>query len=166
MKRFFLKLLTIVCLTACFTIPSVASEGFDNSNALKNISKAQVYFDVSVKESKLLLLRMELLDRTIKELEKDGLEVSGVVGFRGPASRYITKDEHYVLEESVADKKKIQEWVKTFAANGIIVEQCAIAAEILNIPADDFIPEIKIVGNGYVSLIGYQAQGYSVVPMD
>lgn len=166
MNGIFLKLLTMVCLTACFTTPAVAGEGFDNSSALRNVSKAQVYFDVNVKDSKLLLLRMELLDRTVRELEKDGLEVSGVIGFRGPASRYITRDEHYVLEENAADKKKIQEWVKTFAASGITVEQCAVAAELLSIPAEDFIPEIKIVGNGYVSLIGYQAQGYSVVPMD
>jgi intracellular sulfur oxidation DsrE/DsrF family protein len=56
--------------------------------------------------------------------------------------------------------------VREFSKSGIVVEQCAIAAEIFDIPQEDFIPEVKVVGNGYISLVGYQAQGYSVVPMD
>ena len=166
MKNPFLKLIMALSLIGLFAVPSVSGTNFDNSRSLKGLKQAQVYFDVSLKDDKLLVLRMELVDRTVKQMEEAGLDVNGVVGFRGGASRFITQNDHYVLEEEVSNKRKIQDWVKRFSSKGIAIEQCAIAAEILDIPTKDFLPEVTVVGNAYISLVGYQTKGYSVVPMD
>lgn len=166
MKNPFLKVIMALSLIGLFAVPSVSGTNFDNSRSLKGLKQAQVYFDVSLKDDKLLVLRMELVDRTVKQMEEAGLDVNGVVGFRGGASRFITQNDHYVLEEEVSNKRKIQDWVKRLSSKGIAVEQCAIAAEILDIPTKDFLPEVTVVGNAYISLVGYQAKGYSVVPMD
>lgn len=155
-----------VCLAVFFAAPLTAQASVDNSSALQDIKNVRVYFDASLKDDDLLVFRMELLDRTIRQMEEAGVDVSGVIGFRGGASRFITKEDHYVLEEQAGNKVKIQEWIRRFSQQGLVIEQCAVAAEILDIPVEDFLPEVKIVGNGYISLIGYQAQGYSVVPMD
>ena len=160
------KILLVFVVAGYLASPLAAASNHDNSRALAGLASAKIYFDVSLKDDNLLVLRMELVDKTIKQLEDAGLDVTGVVGFRGGASRFITKDEHYVLEEEISNKKKIQDWVKQFSERGIVVEQCAIAADILDIPQEDFMPEVKVVGNGYISLVGYQAQGYSVVPID
>lgn len=48
----------------------------------------------------------------------------------------------------------------------IDVEQCYIAAGFQEIDVADFLPEVDLVTNGYVSLIGYHSQGYGLVPMD
>ena len=48
----------------------------------------------------------------------------------------------------------------------IDLEQCRIAAGFEDIAIADFLPQVKLVANGYVSMIGYQSQGYSFVPMD
>lgn len=160
------KALLTISIIGCLTVLAAAASKQDNGSALKGLKTAQVYFDVSIKDDNLLVFRMELLDKTIKQMEDAGLEVSSVVGFRGGASRFITKDDHYVLLEEISNKQKIQDWVKQFSERGIVIEQCAIAADILDIPHEDFIPEVKVVDNGYISLVGYQAQGYSVVPMD
>ena len=166
MNTFFRTITLVFAITGLFAAPSAADTAFDNSSALRGLENVQVYFDVSVKDDNLLLLRMKLADRTIKTLKESGLDVTSVIGFRGGVSRFITQDDHYVLEEEFSNKRKIQEWVKQFSSQGVVIEQCAIAAEILDIPAEDFLPDIKMVGNGYISLVGYQAQGYSVVPMD
>ncbi len=166
MRNSFLKVIMAMSLIGLFAVPSVSGTNFDNSRSLKGLKQAQVYFDVSLKDDKLLALRMELVDRTVKQMEEAGLDVNGVVGFRGGASRFITQNDHYVLEEEVSNKRKIQDWVKRFSSKGIAIEQCAIAAEILDIPTKDFLPEVPVVGNAYISLVGYQAKGYSVVPMD
>ena len=50
--------------------------------------------------------------------------------------------------------------------HGVVIEQCSIAADMQDISHDDFLPGISIVDNGYISLIGYQARGFSVIPMD
>ena len=166
MKNLFSYLLTFfLTLTGASTAAASQAE-FDNSRSLDGVQKASIYFDVSLKDDALLVFRMDLLDRTIKTLDESGLEVSAVIGIRGHASRFITKGEHYVLDEQVENKKKIQQWIKRFSDRGIVIEQCAIAAGMHDIASDDFLPEVTIVGNGYVSLVGYQAQGYSVVPMD
>lgn len=166
MKITILKLITIMSIICLFAGPLIAKTSHDNAQALQELKQAHVYFDVNLKEDELLTFRLEMLGRTITMMADAGLEVTAVIGFRGGASRFITRDDHYVLEEDMANKKKIQDMVRRFAAEGITLEQCAIAADILDIPYEDFMPEITIVGNGYVSLIGYQAQGYAVVPMD
>ena len=151
---------------ANYSAALASGHGYDNDRSLNGVEQTSIYFDVNLKDDTLLAFRMDLLDRTIKSLEEAGLDVRAVIGFRGHASRFITKDDHYVLEEEIDNKKKIQNWIRQFASRDIVVEQCAIAAQILDIPTEDFLPEVSIVGNGYISLVGYQAQGYSVVPMD
>ena len=166
MFGFIQKALITISLIGCLVVPAAATSNQHNGGAINGLTTALVYFDVSLKDDNLLVFRMELLDKTIKQMEDAGLEVRSVVGFRGGASRFITKDEHYVLEEEISNKKKIQGWVKQFSERGIVIEQCSIAADIHDIPHEDFMEEVTVVGNGYISLVGYQAQGYSVVPMD
>ncbi len=164
-RRYFTSIITMALVLA-FIGSSHAQTIYNNNDALKNVAQSNVYFDVSLDDDQKILLRLELLQRTTQQLKDAGVEVSVVIGFRGGASRFITKDDHYVLDEETGNKKKIQEWVSRFANEGIKLEQCSIAAELLDIAYDDFLPEITIVENGYISLIGYQNQGYAVVPMD
>lgn len=165
MKRLLLVVTTLTLL-AVSTIASATQAAFTNSRSLNGLQEARIYFDVNVKDDELLLFRLKLLDKTVAQLHKDGLRVDVVVGIRGGASRFVTRGDHYVLEEEIANKKKIQELIKGFAKSGMTVEQCVIAAGILEIETGDFLSEINLVGNGYISMVGYQAQGYSVVPMD
>jgi len=156
----------VLLLTIFFSAPLRAQQVFENSSSLQGIEKVLVYFDVNVKDDNLLAFRMEMIDRTIRDMVEAGVEVGAVIGFRGGASRFITKDEHYVLAEEVVNKKKIQNWVISFSDRGIVVEQCAIAAQINNIDTEDFLADINVVGNGYVSMAAYQSRGYALVPMD
>ena len=156
----------VLALTLILSAPLGAQQVFDNTISLKGIDKVLVYFDVNVKDDNLLVFRLDMVDRTIKGMVEAGVEVGAVIGFRGGASRFITVDEHYVLSEEAANKKKIQDWVVYFSDRGIVIEQCAIAAEMNHIDIDDFLPEVKIVGNGYVSMAAYQSRGYALIPMD
>jgi intracellular sulfur oxidation DsrE/DsrF family protein len=165
-KSTFLTSITMIILVLVSIGLSNAQTTYNNNNALKNVTQSNIYFDVSLDDDQKLLLRLNLLQRTIQQMKDAGVDVSVVIGFRGGASRFITRDDHYVLEEETDNKHKIQEQVSRLANEGILIEQCSIAAELFDIAYDDFLPEIDIVGNGYISLIGYQNQGYAVVPMD
>lgn len=165
--RFLTSLVLAFFLTLGSLSAAAASQSApDNSRSLDGLTKASVYFDVSLRDDALLVFRMEMVNWTIKSMEEAGLEVTAVIGFRGHASRFITDGEFYVLDEEIENKKKIQEWIRRLSSTGIVIEQCAIAADILDIATDDFLPEVTVVGNGYISLAGYQAKGYSVIPMD
>lgn len=166
MKRVFLTIIMTVALAGGLAAPLSSQTVYENNPGLKGLDKIQIYFDVSVKDDNLLVHRMELIDRTIRQMAEAGVEVAAIIGIRGGASRFITADDHYVLAEELANKKKIQDWVINFSDRGIAIEQCAIAAEINQIDLQDFLPEVKVVGNGYISLAGYQTHGYALIPMD
>ena len=49
--------------------------------------------------------------------------------------------------------------------DGITLEACLVAAKGFGVEPSSILPEIKQVGNGWISLIGYEAKGYSMVPV-
>ncbi len=166
MNGSFLFVIRMSVILLLWSAPAFAGSGFDNTDALKGLTEAKVYFDVSLDNPDKLLNRMDLIERTLTQLKQDGLAVKAVIGFRAGASRYITAGDHYVLDEDIAAKMKIGEWIQKFAAQHIPVEQCSIAAAQQDIAATDFLPEVTVVQNGFVSLIGYQIKGFAVVPIN
>ena len=161
--------ITIPALTIsfvlCLAIPAFADE-YDNRRALQNISTAKTYFDVNMGISEKLVIRLKLIDATYDQLSAAGVHPEFVIGFRGKASRFVTKGKDYVFEEDLAAKKKVHAWVKRFKERGIPMEQCLIAAGFDDVDPKDILPEIELVQNGYVSMIGYQIKGFAQVPMD
>ena len=71
-----------------------------------------------------------------------------------------------MLESDLAVKKKILAQVVRLKAMGLRLEQCGLAADMQGIARTDFLPQLEMVGNGYVAMITYQGQGYAYVPMD
>ena len=51
------------------------------------------------------------------------------------------------------------------AKDGIQFEICLIAVKVFGVEPSSILPEIKQVGNGWISLIGYEARGYALVPV-
>ncbi|OGW34848.1 MAG: hypothetical protein A2010_01130 [Nitrospirae bacterium GWD2_57_9] len=136
------------------------------AKALEGLKHMKIVCDMNVGEPKLLLKRMELLDRTYRQIAEAGVKTSVVVAFRGKASLFITKGDGYVAAEERDAKGDVHSWIERFKKQGFVLEQCSIAAEMLDVDLKDFLPEIEIVKNGYVSLVGYQQQGYAFLPMD
>jgi len=161
--------ITIPALTIsfvlCLAIFAFADE-YDNRRALHDISKTKTYFDVNMGIPEKLVTRLKLIDVTYDQLSAAGAHPEFVIGFRGKASRFVTKGNDYVFEEDIAAKKEVYAWIKRFKERGILMEQCLIAAGFQNVDPKDILPEIEVVQNGYVSMIGYQVKGYAQVPMD
>ncbi|MBW2476622.1 MAG: DsrE family protein, partial [Deltaproteobacteria bacterium] len=49
---------------------------------------------------------------------------------------------------------------------GIRLEACGYALELFGIEPEDLYSGVTTVGNSLNSLIGYQAKGYSLIPMN
>lgn len=158
---------SVALLLSILLVPVVTSaDQLNNADALKGLKSVKVVCDVNVGEPKLLLQRLELIDETYTQLVDDGIQPTFVVTFRGPATKYVTRGTKYVDAEHIAVKKKIQGWIAQFHENGFSLEQCAIAARSLKVSFGDILPQIKVVQNGYISLIAYQNRGYALLPMD
>ncbi len=145
---------------------ALSAEQYNNDKALAGIRETKVYFDVNVGEPAKLLNRLQLIDTTYNQLVASGISPSIVIGIRGKASNFFTKESDYVLDTDLPAKKNIAIRVDQFKAQGFRIEQCRIAADLQEIDVADFLPKVEVVANGYVSIIGYQSQGYAFVPMD
>jgi uncharacterized protein len=69
------------------------------------------------------------------------------------------------LEEDQKPLDELARTIKDMAKDGIKLEICLIAAKVFGVEPSSVLPEIKQVGYGWISLIGYEAKGYSLVPV-
>ena len=168
MENHLKKLIWAGILVLCCFQSIAAAEEYKNSRALRQVTVAKAYFDVTSGSPGKLVNQLGFIDKAYDQLAKAGLKPQFVLGFHGAASAYVTKgSEDYVTsDEEIAAKKKVQAWVQRFKAKGIVMEQCMLAAEVYEIDPEDILPEIDRVKNGYVSTIGYQAKGYAPVPVN
>lgn len=144
----------------------VTAVEYNNNSALDGVEHAKIYFDVNIGKPHLLLTRLELINTTRDQLEAAQIGNTIVIGVRGKASNFFTIGLGYVLDADLQVKKQIAERILALTQDGVIVEQCRIAAGFQEIEVTDFLPQMQIVANGYVSMIGYQSKGFVFVPMD
>lgn len=156
--------LTIFYITFLSVLPALAKD-FNNDEALSGLSSVKSYFDVKTDTPEKLENRLMWISDTYDKLIKNKIKTEFIIAFRGKASDYVTKGDDYVFEEELAIKEKIHTWLKRFKKQGIVMEQCAISARLYDIEPEDFFQEIQVVQSSYVSIIAYQAKGYSFFPM-
>jgi uncharacterized protein len=88
-----------------------------------------------------------------------------VVVFSGLSVKLISKNRKGYSPEDQESLNEIANTISAMSKDGIKLEICLIAAKVFQVDPASVLPEIKKVGNGWISLIGYQAQGYSLVPV-
>ncbi|TKB07500.1 hypothetical protein [Desulforhopalus sp. IMCC35007] len=165
MKKIFLIVTSILFITT-ISPASPPITNLKNDQASYGLTEAKAYFDVTVGDPKPLLVRLQLIEKTYNQLVAAGVTPSFIIGIRGKASSFFTKGPDYVLDIDMPTKMQIARFVERAQAMHIGVEQCRIAAGFQEIEVADFLPQMKLVENGYVSMIVYQSQGYAFVPMD
>lgn len=141
--------------------PSVSEE----YNALNGVNKVKAVFDVSMgspQKANLVFwaVRNVYDDESVRALPESP-EVAVV--FHGPAVKMISTNRDGVSAE---DKKALDDFaqlVGEMKQDGVKMEVCLYAAKVLGVDPESILPEIDHVGNGFISVAGYQAQGYSVV---
>jgi len=154
-------------LTAALALgaASARAEPADDKAALAGIKEVKVAFDVTEGDAKGLLNRIAVIDETRASLLKQGVTPNFVIAFRGPATKLVQKDMDKVKPEDreVAAKiaAKIAEMSKSPGVTSI--EQCSVAIRQQETRAENVLPEIKVIGNSWISLMAYQSRGYAYI---
>ncbi len=138
----------------------------DDSDSLRGLKATKAVFDVTTDNPKRLAFYLKLIEDTAESMKAVGVKPDFVVAFRGPATFYVSNDrERIKLEDTpVADKIKGQLDELSHQPN-IKLEQCSVAARALHVDPASIYPSVKVVGNSWISLIGYQNKGYALVPV-
>jgi intracellular sulfur oxidation DsrE/DsrF family protein len=88
------------------------------------------------------------------------------VVFSGAAVKLISTN-HDAFNDS--DKEALVEFAKMIQQmknDGVELEVCDYAIKVVGIDPSTILVEVNHVGNGFISLVGYQAQGYSLVKIN
>ncbi|MGH9426401.1 MAG: DsrE family protein [Terriglobia bacterium] len=133
--------------------------------ALKGVEKVKVAFDVRTGVPQTAARQLKLIHDTHKQLIALKKSPVSAVVFIGPAVKLISTNREGFKPEELPLLDEIAQTVSAIANDGIPLEVCLFAAKVFNVDPATVLPEITRVENGYVSLIGYETQGYSLIPV-
>ena len=163
------RTLTLSCLALILSILMMTSaafaQGLDDSDALKGVASGKAIFDINLGKAEAVPLYLKVIGMTHQGLVEQGVAPEFVVVFRGPAVQFITGKAHAKDSAQAAYFEQIAVKVRELKAMGVTFEACAIATGLFQVDNAIVLPEIKVVGNTFISLIGYQAKGYAVIPI-
>lgn len=135
--------------------------------ALKGVKNADAIFDIRTAKAKTAKIYLGLIKdsykgKTLKAVDKD---FKFSVVFIGPAVKLISTNQKDFSAEDKKHLVEIAKLIKEMSKEGVNFEICLFAAKLFKVDPKTILPEIKHEENGVYSLIGYQSQGYSLVPL-
>ena len=153
-----------VCTVILLTVNAASAGEYDFLQGLKSF-KAVV--DVRSGKPKSLALALGLIHQMHKDAAVKSVTDNPefVLVFIGPAVKLVSTNTEGMSPEDKEMMAKIAETVSAMAKDGIKLEICLFAVDIMGVARASILPEIKHVGNGWISLVGYQHQGYGLVPV-
>ena len=153
-----------VFLSALVVTPAVSGE----YTALNGVKGIKAVFDVSLGSPKMAntvfwAVQNVYKDKSVLSL-KEPPQVAVV--FHGPAVKLLTTDHEGFKDSDNEMLDKFADMIRQMKKDGVKLEVCQYALKVLGVNPDTILPEVDKVGNGFISVVGYQSQGYSVVTIN
>lgn len=168
MKHFYInpaRIIFTILLAVFFATVVVDSAMSSEYKALNGVNKIKAVFEVSLGAPQMApivfwAVRDAYDAKAVKSLPE---KPEVVVVFHGPVVKLITSNREGFSAEDSAALDKFADMIRQMKAEGVRFEVCLYAAKVLGVDPATILPEIDHVGNGFISVIGYQNQGYAVV---
>ena len=88
-----------------------------------------------------------------------------VIVFTGPVVKLLCTNKDGFPSEEHETIDKIAEHITAMTKDGMKMEICLYATNAFGIESDSILPELEQILNGWLSVIGYQAKHYSLLPI-
>ncbi|MDO8606215.1 MAG: hypothetical protein Q7R40_06745 [Phaeospirillum sp.] len=164
MKRLILVVAALVMFAAA---PVHAADKPSDAAALKGVKTGRVVWDISMANPESLALFLSVVRETYDDLARQNVKPEMVLAIHGVPVKYVRANRDDLPLETGAAVDKINDVLDDLAKRpGIRIEVCSIANRLFGVDNASIKPNYHVVGNTWVSLIGYQAQGYAVVPIN
>lgn len=164
MKRLMLVVAAMIALAAA---PVHAADKPSDAAALKGVKTGKVVWDVSMANPETLALFLSVVRETYDDLARQNVKPEMVLAIHGVPVKYVRANRDDLPLETSTAVDKINDVLDDLAKRpGIRIEVCSIANRLFGVDNASIKPNYHVVGNTWVSLIGYQAQGYAVVPIN
>lgn len=148
-----------------FALLQGSANAADDKSSLSGLKEVKVAFDLKEGNPKALLNRLDIIDETRQSLLSQGVTPHFILAFRGPATKLLQTDPDMIKPEDRELAAKVAAKVKEMSsASGIDgFEQCAVAVREQGTKVEKVLPQVHVVGNGFISLMAYQAKGYAYI---
>ena len=163
MKRNGMALLNL--FMAIMLLGSVSTAYSEEYEGMTSVKSTKIVFDERESNPKATAVHLKLVHQTYKDLAAMKKEPAIVVVFMGPSVKLVSKNREGFSPEDNKSLDEIASTVSAMSKDGIKSEICLVAVKFFNVDPASVLPEIKLVGNGWISATVYQAQGYSLVPV-
>ena len=136
-----------------------------DDNPVAGLKEARVAFDITAGEPGRMLNILNTIDETRESFVKLGVAPHFVLAFRGPATLLTQTDLSRLKPEDRETAAKIAAKLKQLRATAGIerMDQCSIALRGQKVDKALVNPDLTIVDNGWITLVGYQARGYAYI---
>lgn len=157
--------LCMMLFTPLFTAQA-ATAPINDAAALQGVKEGKGIFLIDFSDPKKTAFYLEIIKGTHAGLTRQGVNPNFVIVYIGPTVRFLSVAPDGELELEHGDTlKAIAERVKELSQLGIRQEICAIATKVFKVPNETVLPGLTLVGDGFISLIGWQTQGYKLIPL-
>ena len=166
MKHRSIALLTGLMLLLAGHLVGADEPAINDATALADLKVAKGVFLIDIGDAKKLNFYLQVIQGTHKGMKDQGVEPDFVLVYIGPSVKYLSSAPSAETEQSAGDVLlDIDANVEALAELGVRQEVCAVATRVFAVANKTVLPGMTVVGDGFSSLIGYQAQGYHLVPV-
>ena len=161
-RRTLVKILFIFIISFTY----VKANEINDKVALNGIKEAKSVFLIDFTNVKKTAFYLNIIEGTHKGFVSQGVKPDMVLVFIGETVKYLsTKPDEAFEMENEEDLISIQKSIKTLASLGVRMEVCAVATKVFNVDNSTIPKEMNVIADGFISLIGWQTQGYKLVPI-
>jgi intracellular sulfur oxidation DsrE/DsrF family protein len=129
-----------------------------DTHALAGADTARVVWDINAADAQKLTRQMGVIARTYDDLQAAGATPHMVFAFRGPAVTFVAAG--HAQFEALAERLRA-----LMERPNVRMEICGIAAGNNGVDLAQVLDGVEPVNNTFVSLIGWQQQGYTLIPI-
>ena len=166
MKINICKLLPLLFLLLFSAMTQAGKTLVNDAAALADLKTGKGVFLVDIGDARKLNFYLEVIQGTYKGMRAQGVDPDFILVYIGPSVKYLSTSPAAAVENSAGGLLlEIESNVEALAELGIRQEICAVATRVFGIDDESVLPGLTLVGDGFISLIGYQAQGYHLVPV-
>ena len=166
MKRKCATYLTGIMLLLVCHLGQAGNPATNDRAALAGLDVGRGVFLVDIGDANTLNLYLRLIQGTYQGMKEQGVKPDFVLVFIGPSVKFLSTSPSPEIEQAAGGVlMEIESSVEALASLGVRQEVCSVATRVFGIDNKTILPGMKPVSDGFISLIGYQAQGYHLVPV-
>ena len=144
----------------------LAAKTIDDSAALKGVEETRSVFLIDFTNPQKTAFYLDIIRGTHEGLVRQGVTPDMVLVFIGETVKYLSTRPADLLAMEYGDQlESIAESSRELKKLGVRMEVCAVATRVFGVDNDTVLPEMDVVGDGFISLIGWQTQGHKLVPI-